>query len=78
MIPFCKDSGVGLAPYSPLAAGRVRDWDVDTARSKTDKLQNEIDSTEEQDKAIVARERSRRKYGVTRAPLHLLGYGKRN
>mgnify|MGYP000276055334 CR=1 FL=1 len=37
MIPFCKDSGVGLAPYSPLAAGRVvRDWDADTARSKTE------------------------------------------
>lgn len=47
MIPFCKDSGVGLAPYSPLAAGRlVRDWDAETARSKTDQVnKGKYDST---------------------------------
>lgn len=55
MIPFCKDSGVALVPYSPLAAGRVvRDWDADTARSKTDEIaKSKYDSTEEQDKEIV-------------------------
>lgn len=57
MIPFCKDSGVGLAPYSPLAAGRVvRDWDADTARSKTDAVaHSKYDSTQEQDRLIVER-----------------------
>ncbi|MCQ9215535.1 aldo/keto reductase [Streptococcus gallolyticus] len=74
MIPFCKDSGVGLAPYSPLAAGRVvRDWDADTARSKTDETAKmKYDSTEEQDKAIVARVAEvAEKYGVTRAQVAL-------
>ena len=57
MIPFCKDSGVGLAPYSPFAAGRVvRDWTADTARSRTDETaKSKYDSTEEQDMAIVKR-----------------------
>ena len=57
MMPFCKDSGVGLAPYSPFAAGRViRDWDADTARSQTDEIaKKKYDATEEQDLAIVKR-----------------------
>lgn len=57
MIPFCKDSGVALVPYSPLAAGRVvRDWKADTARSQTDQVaQAKYDSTEDQDRAIVER-----------------------
>lgn len=57
MIPFCQDYGVALVPYSPLAAGRVvRDWDADTARSKTDQVAHaKYDSTQEQDKAIVER-----------------------
>ncbi|KHD44067.1 aldo/keto reductase [Streptococcus hongkongensis] len=55
MIPFCKDSGVALVPYSPLAAGRVvRDWDADTKRSKTDETaKSKYDKTEDQDKEIV-------------------------
>lgn len=37
MIPMCKDMGVGLVPYSPLAAGRLaREWEADSARSKSD------------------------------------------
>lgn len=74
MIPFCKDSGVGLAPYSPLAAGRVvRDWEADTARSKTDETSKmKYDSTVEQDKAIVERvAQVATTYGVTRAQVAL-------
>ncbi|WP_205015591.1 aldo/keto reductase [Streptococcus porcinus] len=57
MIPYCQDSGVALVPYSPLAAGRVvRDWDADTARSKTDQTaMSKYDKTQEQDKEIVKR-----------------------
>ncbi|VTS15728.1 aldo/keto reductase [Streptococcus pseudoporcinus] len=57
MIPYCQDSGVALVPYSPLAAGRlVRDWDADTARSKTDQTaMSKYDKTQEQDKEIVNR-----------------------
>ncbi len=70
MIPFCQETGVGLAPYSPLAAGRVvRDWSADTARSKTDATAKaKYDSTEEQDRVIVERVAEiAEKYGVTRA-----------
>ncbi len=57
MIPFCKDSGVGLAPYSPLAAGRVvRDWSAETARSQTDEVaKSKYDATEAEDRLIVER-----------------------
>ncbi len=74
MIPFCQDYGVGLAPYSPLAAGRiVRDWTADTARSATDTTAKaKYDSTEEQDRLIVARVAElSEKYGVSRSQIAL-------
>lgn len=74
MIPFCKDSGIGLAPYSPLAGGRlVRDWDADTARSKSDQMSKiKYDSTKEQDFPIVERVAElAAKYGKTRAQIAL-------
>lgn len=74
MIPFCKDSGVGLAPYSPLAGGRlVRDWDADTARSKSDQMSKaKYDSTRDQDFPIVERVAElAEKYGKTRAQIAL-------
>lgn len=74
MIPFCKDSGVGLAPYSPLAGGRVvRDWDADTARAKTDQVAiRKYDSTADQDRLIVQRVAEiAEKYGKTRAQVAL-------
>ena len=58
LIPICKQTGVSLTPYSPLAAGRAArpTWDADTARGKTDKVAREkYDSTEETDKAIAER-----------------------
>lgn len=74
MIPFCKETGVGLAPYSPLASGRVvRDWGADTARSKTDTTaKDKYDSTEEQDRVIVSRVAELAdKYGVSRSQIAL-------
>ncbi len=55
MIPFCKDSGVALVPYSPLAAGRLaRDWDAETDRAKSDQsAKKKYDSTTEMDQKIV-------------------------
>lgn len=39
MIPFCKDSGVGLIPWSPLAGGRLtRPWGMQTDRNKIDAI----------------------------------------
>lgn len=74
MIPFCRETGVGLAPYSPLASGRVvRDWTADTARSKTDTTaQSKYDSTQEQDMAIVKRVAGLAdQYDVTRTQIAL-------
>jgi 1-deoxyxylulose-5-phosphate synthase len=37
MLPLCRDQGVGIIPWSPLARGRLaRKWDVETARMRTD------------------------------------------
>lgn len=53
MIPYCKDTGVGLIPWSPIARGALaRPWGSrDTPREKSDKMlagmirgrENEVD-----------------------------------
>ena len=58
LIPICKQMGVSLMPYSPLAAGHLtrRTWTSDTRRSRTDRVaMGKYDRTEEQDMPIVAR-----------------------
>lgn len=57
MIPICKEQGVVLTPYSPLAAGRLsRGWSVDTLRSNTDKVAaGKYDNTKDIDMEIVKR-----------------------
>ncbi|HEU0203133.1 MAG TPA: aldo/keto reductase [Burkholderiaceae bacterium] len=42
MNPLCRDLGVALNPYSPLARGRLtRPWEEQTGRSRTDAAQTE-------------------------------------
>jgi len=37
MLPLCREEGIGVIPWSPLAKGRLtRDWDEKTARSEID------------------------------------------
>ncbi len=37
MLPLCKDEGIGVIPWSPLARGRLaRDWDAKSERSEND------------------------------------------
>lgn len=58
LIPICREQGVALTPYSPLAAGRLSRlaWTADTKRSQTDKTAiSKYDSTQESDYAIVLR-----------------------
>lgn len=58
LIPICKQMGVSLMPYSPLAAGHLTrpQWNTDTLRSKTDRVaMGKYDRTEEQDMEIVRR-----------------------
>lgn len=57
LIPICKEQGVVLTPYSPLAAGRLsRVWSADTLRSQTDATAvRKYDSTKDSDIQIVQR-----------------------
>ena len=68
LIPICKQMGVSLMPYSPLAAGHLTrpTWNTDTLRSRTDRVaMGKYDRTEAQDMQIVARVHElAEKYGV--------------
>ena len=58
LIPICKQMGVSLMPYSPLAAGHLTraTWNADTLRSHTDRVaMGKYDRTEQQDMVIVGR-----------------------
>lgn len=68
LIPICKQMGVSLMPYSPLAAGHLTrpHWNTDTLRSQTDRVaMGKYDRTEEQDVPIVLRvQELAERYGV--------------
>ncbi|MEN9314165.1 MAG: hypothetical protein RIS35_558 [Pseudomonadota bacterium] len=39
MLPLCRDEGIGVIPWSPMARGRLtRDWDQSSARVETDEF----------------------------------------
>jgi aryl-alcohol dehydrogenase (NADP+) len=67
MLPLCRDQGIGVIPWSPLARGRLaRPWDETTNRSENDAfgstLYPESDRVVVERVAEVARER-----GITMA-----------
>jgi 1-deoxyxylulose-5-phosphate synthase len=56
MIPFCREQGIGIIPWSPLARGRLtRPWQSEnTMRSETDNFGNKMYApTEEADRKVV-------------------------
>ncbi|MBS1802016.1 MAG: aldo/keto reductase [Acidobacteria bacterium] len=58
MLPLCKDQGIAVIPWSPLARGRLtRPWQSEqTKRSETDRFGNTMYSrTEDDDKRVVER-----------------------
>lgn len=58
LIPICRQQGVSLMPYSPLAAGHLshQDWQVATLRSQTDRVaMGKYDRMETEDQRIVDR-----------------------
>ena len=74
MIPLCKDMGVALVPYSPLASGRLaRNYSSDSKRFKDDPFAHrKYDATEEIDKKIVERvSEIAKKYNATNAQISL-------
>ncbi|MEY2974796.1 MAG: hypothetical protein RIR49_1216 [Actinomycetota bacterium] len=58
MLPYCRATGVGVIPWSPLARGRLaRPWDSATTRSATDEFGSTLYARPgvlESDQAIVA------------------------
>jgi len=58
MLPLCREEGIGVIPYSPLASGRLtRDWSSEsTLRSETDQIQKQkYDASVEMDRQVVER-----------------------
>ena len=58
MIPVCRQYGMSLTPYSPLASGHLArpDWDADSVRATTDAtMRSKYDREREADLPIVAR-----------------------
>ncbi len=58
LIPICRQDGVMLMPYSPLAGGHLTrpSWNSDSARSKTDtSARAKYDTAEDQDMPIIKR-----------------------
>ena len=56
MLPLCRDEGIGVIPWSPLARGRLtRDWDATSARSETDEFGRTLYAqSSEADRKVVA------------------------
>lgn len=53
MLPLCKDQGIGVIPWSPLARGYlVRDPGTDTARTKSDDFMTTLDIGKPADVAV--------------------------
>lgn len=73
--PICRQMGVSLMPYSPLAAGHLTrsQWQADTLRSRTDRAaMGKYDRTEEQDMQIVKRvSELAERYGVKMSQIAL-------
>ncbi|GIQ69435.1 aldo/keto reductase [Xylanibacillus composti] len=56
MLPLCKEEGVGVIPWSPLARGRLtRDWNEQTVRSETDEFGKKLYGMVEADRQVVER-----------------------
>lgn len=75
LIPICKQMGVSLMPYSPLAGGHLTHpgWHTDSLRSKIDRvLAGKYDDYEQQDLLIIQRvEELAKRYGVKMAQIAL-------
>jgi aryl-alcohol dehydrogenase-like predicted oxidoreductase len=74
MLPICREEGIGVIPWSPLARGRLtRPWGEETKRSQSDRIQQSLyGQTEESDKAVIGEvERIAKERGVKMAQVAL-------
>jgi aryl-alcohol dehydrogenase-like predicted oxidoreductase len=74
MIPLCKEMGVAITPWSPLATGMLcRDWNETTLRSEGNTVfRSKFASTVDKDKLIVERQAEiAKKRGIPRSHVAL-------
>ncbi|MER2058366.1 MAG: aldo/keto reductase [Niallia sp.] len=74
MLPLCKEEGIGVIPWSPMARGRLtRDWEETSTRKESDEFGKTLYShTEEADRQVVERVKAiAEKRGVPRAQVAL-------
>ncbi len=74
MLPLCREEGIGVIPWSPLARGRLtRAWDGDSQRQQTDEVGKKLyANADASDKEIVDRVGEvAQKRGVSRAQVAL-------
>lgn len=74
MLPLCADDGIGVIPWSPLAAGKLtRPWGAQTVRSSGDVFAKTMyDENDNNDRAIVAAtEQLAQRRGVSMAQIAL-------
>jgi len=55
MLPLCREEGIGVIPWSPLARGRLtRDWETGSKRAETDKVLHSLyHATEDADRRVA-------------------------
>ncbi len=54
MLPLCRDAGIGVLPWSPLARGRLtRAWGTETPRAQTDVYGKTLYKGEDGDQRIL-------------------------
>lgn len=55
MLPLCREEGIGVIPWSPLARGKLtRPWGEDTARTSSDRFGRMLYArTQDADRAVV-------------------------
>ncbi|MDT3377265.1 aldo/keto reductase [Labrys portucalensis] len=55
MLPLCRDQGIAVLPWSPLARGRLtRDWNESSERQQSDNVGTALyDATQEADRRVI-------------------------
>ena len=55
MLPLCRDQGIAVLPWSPLARGRLtRDWNESSERQESDNVGTALyDATQEADRKVI-------------------------
>jgi aryl-alcohol dehydrogenase-like predicted oxidoreductase len=74
MLPLCRDQGIGVLPWSPLARGRLtRDWDASSERMVTDSFGTALykDALESDRQIVDAVAKVAARRGVPRAQIAL-------